>query len=61
TPHVGGQAAHRIDAMTEFFCDNLARWLRGRPLRNRVDKRLGFPEPPGDDTGPPGDGSRQQD
>ena len=49
TPHVGGQAAGRIDAMTDFFCDNLRRFLSGRPLRNLVDKRLGFPEPPTDD------------
>ena len=46
TPHVGGQAARRIDAMTDFFCDNLRRHLSGRPLMNLVDKRLGFPEPP---------------
>lgn len=45
TPHVGGQAATRIDDMTNFFCDNLARYLAGRPLRNLVDKRLGFPLP----------------
>jgi D-3-phosphoglycerate dehydrogenase len=45
TPHVGGQAATRIDDMTNFFCDNLARYLAGRPLRNLVDKRLGFPMP----------------
>ncbi len=48
TPHVGGQSAHRIDAMTDFFCDNLRRRQEGRPLRNLVDKRLGFPEPPVD-------------
>ncbi len=48
TPHVGGQSARRIDAMTDFFCDNLRRYLAGRPLRNLVDKRLGFPEPPVD-------------
>jgi phosphoglycerate dehydrogenase-like enzyme len=47
TPHVGGQSKHRIDAMTDFFCDNLRRYREGRPLRNLVDKRLGFPEPPG--------------
>jgi phosphoglycerate dehydrogenase-like enzyme len=47
TPHVGGQAANRIDAMTDFFCDNLRRYREGRPLRNLVDKRLGFPEPDG--------------
>ena len=46
TPHVGGQAARRIDAMTDFFCDNLRRYQEGKPLRNLVDKRLGFPEPP---------------
>lgn len=45
TPHVAGQSARRIDAMTDFFCDNLERYLRGGTLRNRVDKRLGFPEP----------------
>jgi D-3-phosphoglycerate dehydrogenase len=46
TPHVGGQAARRIDAMTDFFCDNLRRYQEDKPLRNLVDKRLGFPEPP---------------
>jgi phosphoglycerate dehydrogenase-like enzyme len=45
TPHVAGQSARRIDAMTDFFCDNLDRYLAGAPLRNQVDKRLGFPEP----------------
>ncbi len=43
TPHVGGQSARRIDDMTDFFCDNLRRYLAGQPLRNLVDKRLGFP------------------
>jgi len=46
TPHVGGQSARRIDAMTDFFCDNLHRYDTGKGLRNLVDKRLGFPEPP---------------
>jgi phosphoglycerate dehydrogenase-like enzyme len=45
TPHVGGQAATRIDDMTNFFCDNLARYRAGRPLRNLVVKDLGFPRP----------------
>lgn len=48
TPHVAGQSARRIDAMTDFFCDNLGRYLVGAALRNLVDKRLGFPEPPSD-------------
>jgi D-3-phosphoglycerate dehydrogenase len=46
TPHVAGQSGRRIDAMTDFFCDNLQRYIRGESLRNLVDKRLGFPEPP---------------
>jgi D-3-phosphoglycerate dehydrogenase len=45
TPHVGGQAATRIDDMTNFFCDNLARYLSGQRLRNLVVKELGFPRP----------------
>ncbi len=45
TPHVGGQSFTRIDDMTNFFCDNLARYLAGRPLRNLVIKELGFPRP----------------
>jgi len=45
TPHVGGQSARRADDMTDFFCENLRRYLSGRPLRNLVDKRLGFPTP----------------
>ena len=45
TPHVAGQSAYRIDAMTHFYCDNLQRYLSGHPLRNAVDKRLGFPPP----------------
>ncbi len=43
TPHVGGQSATRIDDMTNFFCENLRRWLSGEPLLNLIDKRLGFP------------------
>lgn len=43
TPHVAGQSRLRIDQMTDFFCDNLGLYLRGRPLRNLVDKQLGFP------------------
>ena len=44
TPHVGGQARWRIDAMTELFCRNLRRWTAGQPLINFLsNKRLGFP------------------
>lgn len=44
TPHVGGQSRLRIDQMTDFFCENLRRYLAREPLHNLVDKRLGFPE-----------------
>ena len=43
TPHVGGQSRVHIDQMTDFFCDNLRRYLADQPLRNLVDKQLGFP------------------
>lgn len=43
TPHVGGQSKLRIDQMTDFFCENLRRYLAGQSLNNLVDKRLGFP------------------
>lgn len=45
TPHVGGQAARRIDDMTDFFCDNLERFIAGKRLKNLTDKQLGFPHP----------------
>jgi len=43
TPHVAGQSNWRIDNMTDFFCENLRRYLAGETLLNLVDKRLGFP------------------
>ena len=46
TPHVGGQSARRLDDMTNLFCENLRRYLAGKPLYNQLsDKRLGFPHP----------------
>ncbi len=45
TPHVGAQSARRIDDTTDLVCDNLRRWFSDRPLRNVVDKQLGFPVP----------------
>jgi D-3-phosphoglycerate dehydrogenase len=46
TPHVGAQSAKRVDVTVDFFCDNVARFRDRRPLRNLVDKELGFPVPP---------------
>ena len=45
TPHVGGQRATRIDDMTDLFCRNLRRFYAGEPVTNRLDKKLGFPNP----------------
>lgn len=45
TPHVAGQCERRAGQMTDFFVDNLRRYFAGRPLRNLVDKQLGFPRP----------------
>ncbi len=45
TPHVGAQSKRRIDDATDLFCDNLQRYLQGKPLRNLIDKQLGFPRP----------------
>ena len=41
----GRSVRDRIDDMTNFFCDNLRRYLSGEPFANLVDKRLGFPLP----------------
>jgi D-3-phosphoglycerate dehydrogenase len=45
TPHVGAQSNRRADDTTDLVCENLRRYLAGRPLLNLVDKRLGFPTP----------------
>jgi D-3-phosphoglycerate dehydrogenase len=43
TPHVGAQSRTRYDDVTDFFCQNLHLLQNGQPLRNLVDKQLGFP------------------
>ncbi|MCY2973434.1 MAG: D-2-hydroxyacid dehydrogenase [Planctomycetota bacterium] len=45
TPHVGAQAACRVDDSTRLACENLKRYLAKQPLLNIVDKTLGFPHP----------------
>lgn len=45
TPHVGAQAARRVDDTTRLICENLRRYRDGKPLLNEVDKKLGFPHP----------------
>lgn len=45
TPHVGAQAASRVDDTTKLICENVRRFLAGQPLFNQVEKSLGFPHP----------------
>jgi phosphoglycerate dehydrogenase-like enzyme len=45
TPHVGAQSHLRADNTTNLICENLRRYLAGRPLINLVDKQLGYPTP----------------
>jgi D-3-phosphoglycerate dehydrogenase len=45
TPHVGAQAASRVDDSTRLAIENLSRYFSGQPLLNIVDKTLGFPHP----------------
>ncbi len=42
TPHIaGGSPFHDVRA-TELFCENLKRYLTDQPLKNLVDKNLGY-------------------
>jgi phosphoglycerate dehydrogenase-like enzyme len=42
TPHSAGRSQRRPRPTIELFCDNIRRYVRGEPLRNVVDKELGF-------------------
>lgn len=42
SPHMSGDVRGWLDDLVELFADNLARYRRGEPLRNVVDKRLGY-------------------
>lgn len=42
TPHMSGDTDDYLDDLGKLFVDNLARYTRGEPLRNIVDKTLGF-------------------
>ena len=53
TPHVGAQSDKRADDTTNLVCENLRRYLAGKPLLNLVDKRLGYPTRVGRASGRP--------
>ncbi len=42
TAHYSGTTPHYNDRAFEIFIDNLERYGKGQPLRNVVDKRLGY-------------------
>ncbi len=42
TPHMSGDASGWKQRLSEVFVDNAHRYLRGEPLINVVDKKLGF-------------------
>jgi phosphoglycerate dehydrogenase-like enzyme len=41
-PHMSGDHAGWRESVVELFVENLARFVNGEPLRNVVDKRLGY-------------------
>jgi phosphoglycerate dehydrogenase-like enzyme len=42
TPHASGNYPEYVEQATAIFAENLARWLRGDPLVNVVDKEAGY-------------------
>jgi phosphoglycerate dehydrogenase-like enzyme len=42
TPHSMSTALDENERLTNLFCDNLRRYLDGKPLRNLIDKRRGY-------------------
>ncbi|SEH59400.1 Phosphoglycerate dehydrogenase [Mycolicibacterium rutilum] len=42
TAHMGGDVVGWRETLAEQFADNARRWLAGQPLRNVVDKKLGY-------------------
>ena len=45
TPHVSGYTPQYFEKMLALFEDNLDRFVHGQPMRNVVDKRLGYARP----------------
>ena len=42
TPHVAGGSPIRMDRTVTLFCDNLERFLAGKPLLSVIDKQKGY-------------------
>jgi phosphoglycerate dehydrogenase-like enzyme len=42
TPHVAGGSPIRQDRTVDLFCQNLERFLSGKPMVSQIDKRKGY-------------------
>lgn len=42
SPHVAGGMEEYMGRATEFFCDNILRYLEGKKLRNMIDRKKGY-------------------
>ena len=42
TPHIAGMLEGNRDRVSEILLENLTRFCKGEPLRNIVDKQLGY-------------------
>jgi glyoxylate/hydroxypyruvate reductase len=42
SPHSASTLTRENELITNLFCDNLQRWLSGRPLRNVYDRAAGY-------------------
>ncbi|WP_052887549.1 D-2-hydroxyacid dehydrogenase [Thermogemmatispora carboxidivorans] len=42
TPHISGESTHYGARLASLFADNLQRYRRGEPLRNRYDPQRGY-------------------
>jgi len=42
TPHIGGSSRQYQKRSVKIFCENLRRYLEGKPLMNMVDKKAGY-------------------
>ena len=42
SPHIGGDVGETALALTQSFLTNMERYLAGLPLRDVIDKHMGF-------------------
>ena len=42
SPHIAGTSERHNERVTNFFCENLKKYLNGQPLLNVIDKKRGY-------------------